>query len=81
MTLSDGCKIAFLAVRFLNGSISYDTSTWEQIRGEAQRLKRSCGGFAPALSGGNVVVGEVLSHTNKSYGLPLFAQVIILGLP
>lgn len=55
---NDGCKIAFLAVRFLNGSISYDTSTWNHVRSEAQRLKRSCGISATAPLGGNLVVGD-----------------------
>lgn len=58
MTILEGCKIAFLAVRFLNGSISYDTTTWEDIHSEAQRLERSCGGFPTAPLGGNLVVGE-----------------------
>ena len=53
----DGCKIALLAVRFLNGSISYDTSTWEDIRNEAQRLKRLCGESSTAQAGGNLVAG------------------------
>ena len=54
----DACKVAFLAIRFLNGSVSYDTSSWENIRSEAQRLERSCGNFAAAPVGGNLVVGE-----------------------
>lgn len=58
MNVLDGCKMAFLAIRFLNGSISYDTSAWEDIRSEAQRLKRSCGAFTAAPLGGNLVVGE-----------------------
>lgn len=58
MIVLDGCKMAFLAIRFLNGSVSYDTSAWEDIRSEAQRLKRLCGAFAAAPLGGNLVVGE-----------------------
>ena len=57
--IPDGCKIAFLAIRFLNGSVSYDTSIWADIRNEAQRLKRSCGAFATAPLGGNLVVGKI----------------------
>lgn len=56
-TVLDGCKIAFLAIRFLNGSVSYDTSAWEDIRSEAQRLRRSCGAFPATPLGGNLVVG------------------------
>ena len=54
----DGCKIAFLAIRFLNGSVSYDTSSWGSIRAEAQRLSSTCCGALYAQSrGGNLVVG------------------------
>ena len=58
MIVLDGCKIAFLAIRYLNGSVSYDISAWEDIRSEAQRLKRSCGAFTTTPLGGNLVVGE-----------------------
>ena len=55
----EGCKVAFLAIRFLNGSVSYDTSSWGSIRGEAQRLRSTCCGASHAESqGGNLVVGE-----------------------
>lgn len=66
MIILDGCKIAFLAIRFLNGSVSYDTSIWADLRNEAQRLKRSCGAFATAPLGGNLVVGE-LTVTTRDY--------------
>ena len=57
--ISDGCKIAFLAIRFRNGSVSYDTSSWGSIRGEADRLRSTCSGAVYAESeGGNLVVGE-----------------------
>ena len=79
MIISDGCKIAFLAVRFFNGSISYDTSTWDDIREEAQGLKRICGVYPSAPLGGNLVVGKAVNDTRESYGLS--AQVTILGLP
>ena len=79
MIISDGCRIIFSAVRFVNGSISYDTSTWDDIRGEAQRLKRLCGDLPSAPLGGNLVVGKVVNDTRESYGLS--AQVTILGLP
>lgn len=65
MTILDGCGVALLAVRFLNGSISYDISTWEEIRDDTQRLKRSCGGFTVAPLGGNLVVGEFVHHTEE----------------
>ena len=62
-TFPDGCKMAFLAIRFINGSISSDTGTWLDIRDEAQRLKRVCGAFAAAPIGGNLVVGgSFLNH-------------------
>lgn len=55
----DGCKIALLAIRFLNGSVSYDTSSWGSIRGEAQRLRNiCCGAFQAGPQGGVLVVGE-----------------------
>ena len=55
----DGCKIAFLAIRFLNGSVSYDTSSWGNIRHEAELLRITCSGTVHAESqGGNLVVGE-----------------------
>ena len=66
----DGCKIALLAVRFLNGSISYDTSSWGNIRGEAERLRSRCCGWSPAESqGGNMVVGEFskLQRSHMAY--------------
>ena len=66
MIILDGCKIAFLAIQYLNGSVSYDTSIWADIRNEAQRLKRSCGAFATAPLGGNLVVGE-LTVTTRGY--------------
>ena len=56
-TFPDGCKMALLAVRFINGSISSDTGSWGSIRNEAQRLKRVCGAFASTPVGGNLVVG------------------------
>ena len=78
----DGCKIAFLAIRFLNGSVSYDTSSWGSIRDKAQRLRSTCCGAPHAESqGGNLVVGEFSTfHSSQPYSLPLYAQVIILGL-
>ena len=79
ITVLDGCKIAFLAIRFLNGSISYDTSTWGDVRSEAQRLKRSC--LVKPHSGGNLVVGKFVEHTKELYGLPSSVQGSTLGLP
>lgn len=55
---NDGCKMAFLAIRFINGSISSDTSRWLNIRDETLRLNRLCGAFATAPTGGNLVVGD-----------------------
>ena len=78
---SDGCKIAFLAVLFLNGRISYDTGTWEDIGSEVQRLKHSCQGSSGAFVGGNLVVGGSVDYSENLHGLLWFAQVIILGLP
>ena len=78
--LLDGCKIAFLAIRFVNGSVSYDTSSWGIIRHEAEQLRITCSGASYANSqGGNLVVGE-FSRFLRSHGLPLYAQVTILGL-
>lgn len=57
------CKLALLAFRFINGSISYDTSRWVNIRDEAQHLKRTCGAFGTA--GGNLIVGELADHTKQ----------------
>ena len=55
----DGCKIALLAVRFINGSVSYDTGSWASIRGEAERLRSRCCSASQAESqGGNMVVGK-----------------------
>ena len=75
MTDLDGCKIAFLAIRYLSGSISYDTSTWQDIRGETQRLKRSCDGFPSAPSGGYLVVGEL---ANPYYGV-IWLTIVCTG--
>ena len=68
-TFPDGCKMAFLAIRFTNGSVSSDTGTWSDIRDEAQRLKRLCGAFATTPIGGNLVVGGFLESRsgNKAY--------------
>ena len=55
----DGCKIALLAIRYINGRISYDTSSWANIRGEAEHLRITCSGtFDTTSQGGNLVVGE-----------------------
>ena len=61
----EGCKIAFLAIRFVNGSVSYDTTSWADMRNEADRLQNVCGTYPPTLPGGNVVVGEFnIFHTS-----------------
>ena len=76
-----GCKIAILAIRFLNGSISYDTSRWDQVRAGAHRVNRVCnGGSATHPSGGNLVIGE-LEAVLESHGLLIYGKVIILGWP
>ena len=80
-TFPDGCKMAFLAIRFINGSISSDTGTWLDIRDEAQRLKRLCGAFPTTLVGGNLVVGGFFKQSERDQGLPSRTQVMVLGLP
>ena len=64
-TYPDGCKMAFLAIRFTNGSVSSDTGTWLNIRDEAQRLKRLCGAFASTPIGGNLVVGGFFKRSEQ----------------
>ena len=59
--------MALLAIRFLDGNISYDTGTRADIRDDAQRLKRLCGAVAAAPLGGNLVVGELEKHCKGSY--------------
>ena len=68
-TFPDGCKMAFLAIRFINGSVSSDTATWLDIRDEAQRLKRLCGAFATTPVGGNLVVGGFFNTIRAGPGL------------
>lgn len=65
--------MAFLAIRFRNGSVSYDTSSWRVIDEELHRLESTCVGTNYALSrGGNLVVGEFSIFQRKSYDLPLY---------
>lgn len=65
------CKMAFLAIRFRNGSVSYDTSSWRVIYEELHRLESTCVGANWTLSrGGNLVVGEFSIFQRKSYDLP-----------
>ena len=64
------CKMAFLAIRFLNGSVSYDTSSWRDIHGETRRLKSTCVGTDYTVSrGGNLVVGEfsIFQRSHMTY--------------
>ena len=59
--------MALLAIRFLDGKVSYDTSSRADIRNDAQRLKRLCGAFAAAPLGGNLVVGELEKDCEELY--------------
>ena len=66
----EGCKMAFLAIRFRNGSVSYDTSSWREIDYETLRLKSTCVGANWTLSrGGNLVVGEfsIFQRSHMTY--------------
>ena len=62
LIILDGCRIALLAIHFLDGDAVNDTSTRADIQGDAQHLERFCGAFSAAPLCGNLVVGKLGKH-------------------